>query len=154
MNQNKNKPAPKPAREPERQAVSLGLRHVALNVRDTQVSKRFYADLFGMEVAWEPDGQNVYLTSAGQDNLALHEKKGLHPDWTRQALDHLGFMMATKEAVATLHQRAKEKNIPIVKPLKEHRDGAYSFYLKDPDGYVVQVIYHPLVAAKKRDLPA
>jgi catechol 2,3-dioxygenase-like lactoylglutathione lyase family enzyme len=26
----------------------LGLRHVALNVRDPQASKRFYADCFGM----------------------------------------------------------------------------------------------------------
>ena len=46
-----------------------GLRHVALNVRDPQASKRFYADCFGMRVVWEPDPDNVYMSS-GPDNLA------------------------------------------------------------------------------------
>ena len=33
--------------------------------------KRFYVDLLGFEVEWEPDADNVYLSS-GIDNLALH----------------------------------------------------------------------------------
>ena len=49
-----------------------GLRHVALKVRDIHRSKTFYQQFFGMEVVWEPDPQNVYLSS-GCDNLALHE---------------------------------------------------------------------------------
>ena len=49
----------------------LGLRHLALNVRDPQASKRFYCECFGMSVVWEPDPDNVYLSS-GPDNLALH----------------------------------------------------------------------------------
>ena len=37
----------------------LGLRHLALNVRDPQASKRFDCDSFGMSVVWEPDPDNV-----------------------------------------------------------------------------------------------
>jgi catechol 2,3-dioxygenase-like lactoylglutathione lyase family enzyme len=48
-----------------------GLRHLALNVRDLAAMKRFYVDLLGFEVEWEPDAENVYLSS-GLDNLALH----------------------------------------------------------------------------------
>ena len=33
--------------------------------------KQFYMDLLGFDVEWEPDADNVYLTS-GTDNLALH----------------------------------------------------------------------------------
>ena len=33
--------------------------------------KRFYVDLLGFAVEWEPDADNVYLSS-GIDNLALH----------------------------------------------------------------------------------
>ena len=33
--------------------------------------KRFYVDVLGFAVEWEPDPDNVYLTS-GRDNLALH----------------------------------------------------------------------------------
>ena len=48
-----------------------GLRHLALNVRDLESMKRFYVDLLGFAVEWEPDRDNVYLSS-GIDNLALH----------------------------------------------------------------------------------
>lgn len=125
---------------------TLGLRHAALNVKNAQVSKKFYTDFFGMTVEWEPDLANVYLTSAGQDNLALHENKNtcMNPD--NQTLDHLGFMMPSKKSVDELYQDAVQKKIPIFRKVKQHRDGAYSFYLKDPDGIIVQVIYHPLIA--------
>ena len=32
---------------------------------------------------------------------------------------------------------------PIAQPPKTHRDGARSFYCHDPDGTLVQLIYHP-----------
>ena len=48
-----------------------GLRHVALNVRALDAMKRFYVDLLGFAVEWEPDADNIYLSS-GIDNLALH----------------------------------------------------------------------------------
>src|SRR5437016_1603256 len=48
-----------------------GLRHLALNVCELEAMKRFYVDVLGFEVEWEPDADNVYLSS-GVDNLALH----------------------------------------------------------------------------------
>jgi len=39
-----------------------GLRHLALKVRDLDAMKRFYVDLLGFSVDWEPDADNVYLT--------------------------------------------------------------------------------------------
>ena len=38
--------------------------------------RRFYVDLLGFEIEWEPDADNVYLSS-GHDNLALHRWRGL-----------------------------------------------------------------------------
>jgi catechol-2,3-dioxygenase len=40
----------------------------ALNVRDLPVMKRFYVEVLGFRVEWEPNAENVYLTS-GSDNL-------------------------------------------------------------------------------------
>ena len=57
-----------------------GLRHLALNVRHLDAMKRFYVDLLGFAVEWEPDADNVYLSS-GIDNLALHRR----PRWRRSA---------------------------------------------------------------------
>lgn len=125
---------------------SLGLRHLALRVKNAQTSKTFYTTFFNMDLEWEPDPQNVYLSTNGQDNLALHEEDGFELAATGQALDHLGFVCKTKSDVDEFYSRALEKNIPIHKEIKQHRDGAYSFYLKDPDGYIVQVLYHPPIS--------
>ena len=48
-----------------------GLRHLALNARDLDAMKHFYVELLGFSVEWEPDADNIYLSS-GIDNLALH----------------------------------------------------------------------------------
>src|SRR5471032_3535731 len=48
-----------------------GLRHLALHARDLEAMRRFYVDVLGFSVEWEPDADNVYLSS-GTDNLALH----------------------------------------------------------------------------------
>ena len=49
-----------------------GMRHIALKVRDMAKAKSFYKNLLGMDVVWEPDPENVYLSS-GNDNIALHQ---------------------------------------------------------------------------------
>ena len=41
----------------------LGLRHVALNVRDVRKSLDFYSKVLGMKMEWMPDEENAYLTS-------------------------------------------------------------------------------------------
>ena len=76
-----------------------GMRHIALKVRDVARSKSFYQDFLGMDVVWEPDRQNVYLSS-GCDNIALHEVSQTLPTGTpEQQLDHLGFVVDTIERV-------------------------------------------------------
>ena len=58
--------------------LHAGLRHLALSVRDLDAMKRFYVDLLGFAVEWEPDADNVYLSS-GIDNLALHRASPWRP---------------------------------------------------------------------------
>lgn len=125
------------------QIQTLGLRHVALNVINVQKAKAFYTDVFGMQVEWEPDPKNAYLTTAGQDNLALHEVAGTSDPLPPQRLDHFGFAFLTSEDVDAFHSEALGRGVTIVQAPKRHRDGAYSCYVKDPDGNVVQAICHP-----------
>ncbi len=128
-----------------------GLRHLALKVTDLARSRKFYEELFGMQVVWEPDPENLYLSS-GADNLALHQipasDVARHRDATAQRLDHLGFIMDSVEAVERLQKQAERFGATIVKPAKQHRDGSHSFYMADPDGNVVQVLYEPNISGK------
>jgi catechol 2,3-dioxygenase-like lactoylglutathione lyase family enzyme len=120
-----------------------GMRHIALKVKDIARSKSFYQGLLGMEVVWEPDPQNVYLSS-GCDNIALHE---VAPNFVsiaaEQHLDHFGFVIESIERVKELEQQFRSAGIKIVHPFKIHRDGSASFYCSDPDDIVIQMLYEP-----------
>lgn len=128
-----------------RPPATLGLRHIALNVSNMDACEDFYVNLLGMSVEWRPDPDNLYLTS-GNDNLALH-RAGSAPSVTGQRLDHIGFFIATPEQVDAWHDFLKSAGVEINAPPRTHRDGARSFYCRDPDGNSVQVIFHPPIAA-------
>ena len=120
-----------------------GMRHIALKVKDVARSKQFYQDVFGMEVVWEPDPQNVYLSS-GCDNIAIHGVSEAFANTAEERqLDHLGFVVEDVERVRALEQEFVARGVPIVHPFKVHRDGSASFYCADPDGIVIQLLYEP-----------
>jgi len=125
------------------------MRHIALKVRSAETSKKFYQEMFGMEVVWEPDPQNIYLSS-GCDNIALHEvSEELRQSAAERQLDHLGFVVESVDRVRELEQDFRARGVAIVNPFKVHRDGSASFYCADPDGIVIQLLYEPTLSAQK-----
>jgi catechol 2,3-dioxygenase-like lactoylglutathione lyase family enzyme len=128
----------------------LGLRHVALNVRDVRKSVEFYTNVVGMQLEWQPDEENAYLTSGGQDNLALHKASGSGADdaGITQLLHHIGFVVRRPEDVDDWAERVKGHGVSLAQAPKTHRDGARSFYFYDPDGVLIQLLYHPPISDK------
>jgi catechol 2,3-dioxygenase-like lactoylglutathione lyase family enzyme len=124
---------------------TLSLRHVALNVVDLEAALRFYVDLIGMQVEWQPDADNVYLT-LGADNLALHRVPSVAAE--RGALDHIGFVVKQPEDVDAWADRFRAAGVVLAQEPKTHRDGARSFYARDPAGNVLQVLYHPPISPR------
>ncbi len=131
---------------------TFGLRHVALHVKDPLKSKDFYTRVLKMELEWEPDADNIYLTSGGQDNLALHRAKT--DSQASSSLDHIGFALPSSEDVDVWYEWVKSQKVQIAHEIKTHRDGARSFYLRDPDGITIQMIYHPPIAERAAALEA
>lgn len=129
-----------------RPAGMSGMRHIALTVTNLEACEHFYTDLLGMQVEWRPDPDNVYLTS-GSDNLALHRASAGSLPSGPQRLDHIGFILATLDAVDTWYAYLGGRQVKMRSMPRTHRDGARSFYCEDPDGNVVQLIFHPPLAA-------
>ncbi len=125
----------------------LGIRHVALNVRDVQKSIQFYSGVLGMKLEWMPDPENAYLTS-GQDNLALHKSPAGEEPGTNQLVHHIGIVVRNPEDVDKWADRLRNLGVSLVQQPKTHRDGARSFYFRDPDGLLIQLIYHPPISDK------
>jgi catechol 2,3-dioxygenase-like lactoylglutathione lyase family enzyme len=123
-----------------------GLRHLALNVRDVAAMKQFYVDLLGFAVEWEPDADNVYLSS-GIDNLALHQAAGLTTA-EGGVLDHLGIIVRSAADVDRWAAFLEERGVRLDAKPRTHRDGARSCYFSDPEGNKIQIIHHPPIAGK------
>jgi len=155
-----------------------GLRHLALNVRSLDEMKRFYVDLLGFTIEWEPDPDNVYLSS-GIDNLALHRpadasgsdvagvsrlrspesdassgearqsaEGATAAHGSNSALDHLGLIVRSADDVDRWAAFLEGHGVVIDARPRTHRDGARSCYFRDPDGNHVQIIHHPPISSR------
>jgi catechol 2,3-dioxygenase-like lactoylglutathione lyase family enzyme len=123
-----------------------GLRHLALNARNLEAMRAFYVDLLGFAVEWEPDSDNIYLSS-GIDNLALHRAAGAATG-APSPLDHLGLIVREAGDVDRWAAFLESRGVAMEAQPRTHRDGARSCYFRDPDGNTVQIIHHPPISGK------
>ncbi len=101
-----------------------------------------------MSPVWEPDQDTAYL-SGGADNLALHQYKDGAASVggaNTQPLDHLGFILSTPAAVYAAAEAVRERGERILQEPRKHRDGSHSFYMADPDGNIVQLLFEPNIS--------
>ena len=118
----------------------LGIRHVALFMRDLEIAERFWVDVMGYEVEWRPDPDNVYLRG-GRDNLALH-RAAPGASGAAGMLDHIGIAVAVPEDVDAWAAHLEGKGVALKTRPKTHRDGSRSLYFEAPGGLTVQIIHH------------
>lgn len=133
---------------PQRPEPTSGLRHVAFFCKNLESCLEFYTKIVGMKIEWQPDSDNYYLTS-GNDNLALHRAAEGFKQGEHQFLDHIGFILETPDLVDEWYEFMKALGVMMKNAPRTHRDGARSFYCEDPDGRVVQMIFHPPISSIK-----
>jgi catechol 2,3-dioxygenase-like lactoylglutathione lyase family enzyme len=119
-----------------------GIRHVALLCADIAEMERFYCDVLGYEVEWRPSAAELYLTR-GEDNLALHALAAPRPAVVESKLDHIGLLVSRPEDVDAWAAYLTERRVKLDTSPRTHRDGARSFYARDPEGNRLQFLYHP-----------
>ncbi|MXW39651.1 MAG: VOC family protein [Synechococcus sp. SB0668_bin_15] len=111
------------------------LGHVAVRVHDMERAKRFYRSL-GMELVWDAQDWCYMETRPGREGLAL-----LGPDY-RAAGPHFAFHFRDRAAVNAAHAQLKAAGV-AVGAVHDHRDGTASFYLRDPEGNWLEMLYEP-----------
>lgn len=120
----------------------LGIRHLALFIKELETAVNFYTNIMGMQIEWQPDADNVYLTNGG-DVFALHRVD--YEPQAQQRLDHIGFVLKTPQDVDNWYAHFVENSVKITEAPKMHRDGSRGFYCLDPVGHLLELIYHPSI---------
>ncbi len=111
------------------------LGHVALRVTDMERAKAFYTAL-GLQLTWDASDWAYLQSPASGDGVAL-----LSPDY-RAAGPHFAFHFDSRADVEAVHAQLLASGHPVG-PLHDHRDGTASFYLQDPEGNWLEVLYEP-----------
>jgi catechol 2,3-dioxygenase-like lactoylglutathione lyase family enzyme len=124
-------------------AGMLGIRHVALFIKDLESAIDFYTRIVGMQIEWHPDPDNVYLTNHG-DVFALHRVD--YKADPLQRLDHIGFALVDEAAVDSWYGHMVGHGVRITEAPKTHRDGSRGFYCLDSVGHLLEFIYHPPIS--------
>jgi|TARA_Y100000994_G_C15559677_1_gene387694 catechol 2,3-dioxygenase-like lactoylglutathione lyase family enzyme len=122
---------------------TLGIKHIALKVKNFKECLAFYTKVVGMEIDWQPDDSNAYLSN-GRDNLAIHADN-IDLESKNNRLDHFGIMLMEKNHVDEWFSYLVSLNIEIYKKPQNHRDGSRSFYCYDPDKNILQFLWHPIL---------
>jgi catechol 2,3-dioxygenase-like lactoylglutathione lyase family enzyme len=114
----------------------MGIRRVVpdLNSKVLEETRNFYVDLFGFDVAMD---MGWVVTLASPDNPTAqitisHGGSGsVEPNLTIEVDD-----------VDEVHSSAVERGLDIVYPLHSEEWGVRRFFIRDPNGVVVNVLTH------------
>ena len=111
------------------------LGHVAIRVEDMDRAVAFYSQL-GMEMVWNADDWCHMEAAKSRDGLAL-----LGPNY-KAAGPHFAFHFRDRAEVDAVHAQLKAAGV-AVGAVHDHRDGTASFYLRDPEGNWLEMLYEP-----------
>ena len=82
------------------------------------------------------DAEDWAYLGAGKEGLAL-----LGPNY-KAAGPHFAFHFDSRDAVQAMHDQLKAEGV-AVGGVHDHRDGTASFYLRDPEGNWLEMLYEP-----------
>jgi catechol 2,3-dioxygenase-like lactoylglutathione lyase family enzyme len=117
-------------------ALTYGLSHVDIAVRDPESSCAFYAAVFDMEIWSRKDDGNIVVRTPGTRDLIQFTR-----DAERAAtggLIHLGFCLRRAKDVDAIVDRTKTAGGEILIHRDAQTERPYA-KVRDPDGYEIEV---------------
>jgi catechol 2,3-dioxygenase len=114
-----------------------GLTHIHLFVTDLDRSLRFYQEVFGLEELFRDGPKMVFLRPPNSsDTITLNEV----PDRAGAGggIDHFGFRLSDKAQLDAAIEDVERAGGTLVER-GEHAPGARYAYVRDPDGYLIEL---------------
>jgi catechol 2,3-dioxygenase-like lactoylglutathione lyase family enzyme len=125
--------------------VSASLTHLALHVRDIDACVAFYRDYCGLHPVHERDdgGRVVWLAEPGRerDLILVLLAGGPGRPQAQEDFSHLGFALASRDAVDEVAARAAQAGRLAWPPRQEPYPVGYYCGVRDPEGQVVEFSY-------------
>lgn len=119
----------------------LGLDHVVLRVGDQERSTRFYVDVLGCTVDHVNERISLVHLRFGEHYIDLLPATAQAPAATAGGVDHVCLSIRCDD-LAKAAEALRRRGVTIDGDIAQRR-GAYgtgpSLYLRDPDGYVIEL---------------
>jgi catechol 2,3-dioxygenase-like lactoylglutathione lyase family enzyme len=132
----------------------VGLRHIHLRVQDVPAAAAFYEAAFSFRVGLSVhDGAVVFLQTTGGDDLLTLSSPDVPSELDGQTnqpignsggLDHFGICVADQASFVAILDRVQPSGGTVLSQGEIH--GAPTAFVRDPDGYAVQVYVMPQVS--------
>ena len=145
---------PLPPEAPAEAVTPGGLNHLVINVRDIEVSHKFWTEILGFKQVGTSKRRNDKMRFYSGDHggkynhhdIALVENPDLPPppkDWAMfgmpVAINHIAIHMPNREA--WLKQLAWLRKNDVKFERRVNHGMTHSLYIADPNGYGVEVLY-------------
>jgi len=110
-------------------------------VRDLERSLMFYKRVFGLEERFREGSHMVFLnTPTSQDLITLNEDpKEAAVAGVNGGVNHFGFRLAEKSGLDAAITEVEAAGGTLIKR-GEHAPGVAFAYIRDPDGYVIELL--------------
>jgi catechol 2,3-dioxygenase-like lactoylglutathione lyase family enzyme len=122
------------------------LEHIGLGVPDVDAAKAYFDELMPL-VGFQPCFGNGYCPEDFQGaQLFLYAAEEFQ-DYSRRGvgLQHLAFLVSTRDEVHRVHQWARDRGDEIVRTPRafpQYGPHCYATFLLDPHGFMIEVVSH------------
>lgn len=116
---------------------TYGLTHINLEVANPDASLAFYQQLFGVKEYYRDDNSIQVLGPGEKDVIAFVKSERAGQEG---GISHFGFRLTDPGDIGAAIDAAKTVGATIVKS-GEFSPGFPYLYIKDPDGYEIEIWY-------------
>ena len=118
---------------------TLGLTHIALQVRSPEISAAFYQRAFGARILFRSEAKIEIGTAGSMDVLSLELSDSADVGKTA-GIGHFGFRLAHPRDMAGAAREIAEAGGIVVEE-GEFAPGLPFLFAQDPDGYPIEIWY-------------